>query len=642
MQTKKTNFIYKANVYFVLSVRMMLILVFLSFSRFSLYIFNSNLFSGFSTLEIVKAYFYGLRFDFSVLFMIAALLIIANALPFGFRRNHIYQKIINVISLIIASIAIIFNFVDAVYFRFTLKRMTFDIFNYLDTNGGFLDLAPSFIIDFWYVSLVSVLSIILLVYLFTRIRLNRKIEKTGWRFYTWSTSLFILSLAISIIGIRGGLQLKPINIVDASLNIPARLTPLVLNTPFTIIKSYGQSGLELKNDFSEAELTEIFNPIHSYFPLENKPKNIQNVVILILESFSAEHFGYFTHQKTFTPFLDSLFQHSLVFKGIANGKRSIEGIPAILSSLPALSDDSFVNGPYAGNQIEGLAGTLSRNNYQTAFFHGGKNGTMSFDAYAFASGFQSYYGLNEYPNKDDYDGHWGIWDEAYLQYFAEELDGFQKPFFATLFTLSSHHPYQVPEKYENQLPEGSLEIQKAVAYTDLALRKFFKSVQHKEWFKNTLFLITADHTSEGSSAAFQNAYGQFSIPIAFYSPNDTLLKTRFTKSPVQQIDIFPSVLQYLGVRDSILCFGNSVFEELEFPFAINHFNHQIQIFDSSYLLQVQDNKPKSLYHYLSDSLLSYHVLDGHVEKELLKLQKAFIQQYNNRMIHNKLKANTHD
>lgn len=642
MQTLKNNFIYKANVYFVLSVRVLLILAFLSFSRISLYIFNSELFSGFSALEIIKVYFYGLRFDLSVLFIIASLLIMANALPLGFRRNHIYQKIINVISLIIVSIAIVFNFIDAIYYRFTLKRMTFDIFNYVETNGGFLELAPSFIIDFWYVSLTSIFSIALLVYLFTRIRLNRKIEKTSWRFYTWSSSLFLLSVIFIIIGIRGGTQLKPINIVDAGLHAPARLTPLVLNTPFTIIKSYGQPGLELKNDFTEDELNEIFNPIHSFSPLENKPKNIQNVVLLILESFSAEHFGYFTQQKTFTPFLDSLFQHSLVFKGIANGKRSIEGIPAILSSLPALSDDSFVNGPYAANQIEGLAATLNKRNYQTAFFHGGKNGTMSFDAYAYASGFQEYYGLNEYPNKVDFDGHWGIWDEPYLQYFAKELDKFQKPFFATLFTLSSHHPYQVPEKYKAQLPEGSLEIQKAIAYTDFALQKFFKEVISKEWYQNTLFIITADHTSEGGSAVYQNAYGQFSIPIAFYAPADTLLKTRSTKLPVQQIDVFPSILQYLGVDDSVLCFGNSVFEEMEHPFAINHFNRQIQIYDSAYLLQVQENKSKSLYLYLDDSLLNKNLLGNNLEQELLKLQKAFIQQYNNRMIHNKLKARAHE
>ena len=642
MQTLKSNFIYKANVYFVLSVRMMLILAFLSFSRMSLYIFNTDLFSGFSIFEIFKAYFYGLRFDLSVIFILASLLIMANALPLGFRRNHIYQKIINVISLHIVSIAIIFNFIDAIYYRFTLKRMTFDIFNYVETNGGFLELAPSFIIDFWYVSLTTIFSITLLIYLFTRIRLNRKIEKTSWRFYTWSSSLFLLSATIIIIGIRGGTQLKPINIVDAGLHVEARLTPLVLNTPFTIIKSYGQSGLELKTDFTEFELEEIFNPIHSYSPLDDKPHNIENVVVLILESFSAEHFGYFTHQKTFTPFLDSLLQHSLVFKGIANGKRSIEGIPAILSSLPALSDDSFVNGPYAANQIEGLAATLSKRNYQTAFFHGGKNGTMSFDAYASASGFQEYYGLNEYPNNNDYDGHWGIWDEPYLQYFAKELDEFVKPFYATLFTLSSHHPYQVPEKYKAQLPEGSLEIQKTVAYTDLALRNFFKSIQSKEWYENTLFVITADHTSEGSSAAYQNAYGQFSIPIAFFAPTDSLLKTRSTKIPVQQIDIFPSVLHYLGIQDTVLCFGNSVFEKSEHPFAINHYNRQIQIFDSSYLLQVQENKPKFLYLYLEDSLLKSNLLEKDNGASLLKHQKAFIQQYNNRMMNNKLKAKRYE
>jgi phosphoglycerol transferase MdoB-like AlkP superfamily enzyme len=574
--------------------------------------------------------------------MLGALLIIGNALPLGFRRNPIYQNSLNTLSLIAFSLAIIFNFMDVVYYRFTLKRMTFDIFQYIESNGGFLDVAPGFLIDFWYISLLAILSIILMVFLFTRIRLNRKIEKTGWRFYSWSGFLFIISIAFTILGIRGGAQLKPINIVDAGLNAPARLSPLVLNTPFTIIKSYGQLGFELKNDFTEDELEKVFNPIQSYSKLDGVPADIDNIIILILESFSAEHFGYFTHQKTFTPFLDSLFEQSLVFKGIANGKRSIEGIPAILSSLPTLSDESFLNGPYAANQIEGLADILNHKKYQTAFFHGGKNGTMSFDAYAYASGFQKYYGMNEYPNKSDYDGHWGIWDELYLQYFANELDSFNKPFLAALFTLSSHHPYQVPEKYMESLPEGKLPIQKAVAYTDLALKNFFKTAQTKEWYQHTLFVITADHTSEGSEAAYQNAYGQFSIPIAFFAPSDSLMKTRSAQIPVQQTDIFPSILQYLGISDSVLCFGNSVFEYTPHPFAINHYNHQVQIFDSSYLLQVQNEQAKSLYLYLSDSLLKNNLMPKNNANDLLMLQKAFIQQYNNRMIHNNLKAKPHD
>jgi len=574
--------------------------------------------------------------------MLGALMVVGNALPLGFRRNKIYQNILNSISLSLFSIALIFNYVDAIYYRFSQKRMTFDIFHYMNKNGGFMDVLPSFFIDFWFVVVWVIVSILLMVFLYTRIRLNRKIEKVGWRFYSWSMFLFMVSAAMIIVGIRGGIQLKPINIVDASVSIPARYTPLVLNTPFTIIKSYGQKGLEIKKYFSEEDIKDIYSPINSYPKLENTPSDIKNVVVLILESFSAEHFGYFGNTTSFTPFLDSLFKHSLVFKGFANGKRSIEGIPAILSSLPTLSDDSFVNGPYAMNQIEGLAATLEKRHYRTAFFHGGKNGTMSFDAYAYASGFQKYYGLNEYPNPDDYDGHWGIWDELYLQYFSETISDFEEPFMAALFTLSSHHPYQIPPEYQAQLPEGKLQIQKAIAYTDLALKNFFKEAETKEWFKHTLFVITADHTSEGASEAGQNAYGQFSVPIAFYAPVDSLMKTRSVKKPVQQIDIYPSVLQYMGIEDTIICFGNSVFQAQNYPFAVNHYNHQIQIFDSAYLMQIQNDKVKYLYNYQKDSLLKNNLLGDYNMESLQRFEKAFIQQYNNRMITNKLRYNSYD
>ena len=642
MQLKKLNHIYRGNVYFVMFVRLFIVLFFLALSRMSLYYFNLSHFSKASFESISQAFYYGLRFDVSILFMLGALMVVGNALPLGFRRNKIYQNVLNSISLSLFSLAFILNFVDAVYFRFSQKRMTFDIFQYINKNGGFIDVLPSFLIDFWFVSIWVLVSIILMVYLYTRIRLNRKIEKTGWRFYSWSMFLFFLSTAMILVGIRGGMQLKPINIVDASASMPARYTPLVLNTPFTIIKSYGQKGLELKAYFSEDEIKHIYNPVNSYVKLGDTPKGIKNVVVLILESFSAEHFGYFGNETSFTPFLDSLFKHSLVFKGVANGKRSIEGIPAILSSLPTLSDESFVNGPYAMNQIEGLSATLNKRQYKTAFFHGGKNGTMSFDAYAYASGFQEYYGLNEYPNPDDYDGHWGVWDELYLQYFSETISSFEEPFMAALFTLSSHHPYQIPQKYQEQLPSGKLPIQKAIAYTDLALKNFFIHAQSQDWYQHTLFVITADHTSEGVSEEGQNAYGQFSVPIAFYMPSDSLIKTRSSKSPVQQIDIYPSVLQYLGIEDTIICFGNSVFQQEEHAFAINHYNHQIQMLDSAYLLQIQNNKTKYLYNYQDDSILKHNLIGDYDMETLLIMEKAFIQQYNNRMITNELKYSNHD
>ena len=630
--------IYKGNVSAVVVIRLLAVLFVLSLSRMSLYVFNYRLFSSFSLGEILQAYFYGLRFDLSILFIISSLYILANALPFGFRRNTYYQKAINTISLIVISLAVIFNMIDAVYYRFTLKRMTYDIFHYVAANGGFLDVAPGFILNFWYITLTTVLLVVFLIYLFYRIELNRKVEMMGWRFYVRQSLLFILSMAIIIIGIRGGFQLKPINIVDASLHAPARLSAVVLNTPFTIVKSYGQTGFQEKDYFSAEELKEIYDPIR-VFPIDkNRTENKLNVVVLILESFSSEHIGYLSHQKSFTPFLDSLFEHSLIFAATANGKRSIEGIPAVLSSIPTLTNESFLNGPYAANQIEGLAATLEKHQYHTAFFHGGKNGTMSFDAYAYSSGFQEYYGMNEYPDKADYDGHWGIWDEPYLQYFAHSLDNFPQPFLSTLFTLSSHHPYQVPERYKDMLPDGKLEIQKPIAYTDMALRNFFKTAKDKPWYAHTLFVLTADHTSEGAEAKYQNALGQFSIPIAFFMPSDSLLKYYPKKLPVQQLDIFPSIIDYLGLSDTILCFGSSVFDTTSSAFAINHYNSRIQMLNHNYLMQIQEDRVKALYDYRMDSLLQNNIVGKRDVTEVLNFQRAVIQQYNNRMIRNHLKA----
>ena len=637
----KADFIYWNNVYFVLLLRLAVTLFILSISRICLYFTNIDSFIDFSFQEIFMAYLSGFRFDISVLFFFSILLILGNALPFSFRRNNIYQKLINLITLTIISVAIILNLSDAIYYRFTLKRMTFDIFHYLNENGGFIEVAPRFLIDFWYVTIIGVILISMLIFSFIKIKMKEKKEVKGWYFYGWNILMLAFLTFITVWGIRGGIgksQYKPITTIDASKHTSIPLTPLVLNTPFTIMKSYGLKGLQVKSDFTKKEVEKIYNPIQSYQPLEGVPQSVKNVVLIILESFSSEHFGYFNHDESFTPFLDSLLEHSLVFSATANGKRSIEGIPAILSSLPSLSNESFINGNYTANKIEGLASTLNKHDYETAFFHGGKNGTMNFDSYALSSGFQSYYGLNEYSNEDDYDGNWGIEDEPYLQYFAETINEFPNPFFAATLTLSSHHPYNIPEKYKNVLPSGKLKIQQAIAYTDLSIRKFFDNIKTKAWFNNTLFVFTADHTSQGVSPRGRNSLGQFDIPIAFYSPLDTLLSNRYTKSLVQQTDIFPSVLHYLGIPDTVLCFGNSVFDSESKSFAINYYGQKIQIMDSIYFLQIQNDEPLSLYKYKEDSLLKNNLVKSEDFSQLMTFYKAYIQQYNNRMIENELKV----
>ena len=623
--------------YFAITKRLILILLLLSLSRMCLYTFNMALFNGFDFVDIIHAWWVGLRFDLSFLSMIAAVYLLANHLPFQFASNRYFQKIIDIFTLTLVSVAIAINITDAIYYRFTLKRMTFDIFSYIKSTDAFWDVAPTFLYDFWWTVLVGIVIIAFLIKLYFRIKPTFGSDfNVGWKNRVKSAIGFFVVAGLLVIGIRGGLQLKPIGIVDASLKAPAALNPVVLNTPFVMVKSYGYTGLQVKNDFSESELKTIFDPSKSYKPLHQKDFSAKNVVIIILESFSMEHMGYFTGKQTFTPFLDSLLSKSLTHKCVANGKRSIEGIPAILSGLPTLSDESFLNSSYAANSIEGIAGTLRKYNYHTSFFHGGKNGTMSFDSYAASAGFDHYFGLNEYKHDGDYDGHWGIWDEPYLQYFSQQLEGFPQPFMTTVFTLSSHHPYKVPEEYLNQFPKGALEIQQTIAYTDHALSKFFETASKTSWFKNTLFVITADHTSEGGTPFYQNSLGQFCIPLAFYAQNDSLLTNKETDFPVQQTDIYPSVIQYLGITDTIISFGESVFDTARTPFAVNFFNQKMQILNNELLLQLSGDEPMALYHYRTDSLLAQNLINSQDFSSLLRFQKAFRQQFNNRMIKNQL------
>lgn len=573
--------------------------------------------------------------------MISPLMILGNLIPVKLKYHKTFRTIINSITLLLLFLAVSFNTGDAIYYRYTLKRATFDIFSYLDKTASFWDVAPQMMLDYWYTWVVSIVLLMALIYFF---------RKLSWKgssasLYAIRTRvqdgvLLLVAMAFIVIGIRGGFQLKPINIVDAGRNVPSALSPLVLSTGFTLVKSYGQTGLKEKNDFNLSQLEKIFNPVVAY-PSDKLPKN-WNVVVIILESFSSEHIGYLSHKRSFTPFLDSLFEKSLCFPATANGKRSIEGIPAVLSSLPTLSDESFLNSPYAANNIEGLAKTLNKYDYTSAFFHGGKNGTMSFDSYARAAGFQHYYGKNEYPNPDDYDGHWGIWDEEFLQFFAEELNQMKQPFLGAVFTLSSHHPFNVPERYKGKFPQGDLAVQQCIAYTDHALRLFFEEVEKQDWFSHTLFVITADHTSEGSELKYQNSLGQFSIPIAFYAPGDTNLTTRKAKLPVQQTDIFPSIVDYLGIQDTLICFGSSVFDSLRQAFAVNYFNQKLQVLNEKYLWQSQDDQLLGVFEYQKDSLLQHNVGQEKDMDSLLLFQKAFIQQYNNRMIHNQIQYRRHE
>ncbi|MFC2100655.1 LTA synthase family protein [Bacteroidota bacterium] len=635
--------IYRGNVYLVLLFRLLLILFFFGLSRIIFYAFNTHLYPNLSFQSLLRIIFFGLRFDIAVLVYLNALFTIFILIPFRFRNYRLYRIFTELLYFIPNILALAANYIDIAFIRFTGRRTTFDIFNMLESmDDNIWSLVPNFIRDYPQIFFAWVIMVILFIFFATRIRYIINPNIKGIKYFISAFAGFILCIGFLSISARGGFQLKPIGIITAGKYASGNNVNLVLNTPFTLLFTINNEGLEnvvfYEND---DELNNIFTPYHTGSP--NKTLNSNNVVIIILESFSKEHIGALsnfedsTSKASFTPFLDSLIQHSYTcYNAYANGTRSIESIPAIISGFPTLMDMDLISSPYASNNINSLISLLKPYGYYATFFHGGNNGTMNFDSYAMLAGYDEYYGRNEYNNDKDYDGKWGIFDEEFLQYMVSKLDGMQKPFLSTVFTLSSHHPYTIPEKHKERFLKGDCPIQECIMYSDYALKNFFESIYSKDWFSNTLFVITADHTSEICNPEYNTLSNRYAIPIIFFSPSKKLKGKNYLIT--QQIDIMPSILDLMNFPDPYISFGTSIFNKDADRFAITYSSKIYQIIKDDYLFQRVDKKPFVLYNLKTDPLLRNNIVSDStsISDWFFKYTSAFIQQYNHRIINNNL------
>lgn len=590
----------------------------------------------------------GLRFDISALMFVNAFFIVFMLLRSFLRLPVLAARIGFIIFFILPnSVALLLNLSDVIYYRFTMKRTTADILDYLGHAGDMDVLLPQFLRDFWFIFLIGAICITFIVVPGWRIQNceYRPVKKA--KALVLRLSVAILILGFTLIGMRGGFSLKPIGIAQAANYGPAHISALILNTPFSVIKTLGKTHLHKVSYFDDESLMKsYFNatyapPDKSMVPFEFQIEH-PNFVIILLESFSKEHIGSLSKRifgddyQGFTPFLDSLIGHSLVFDGFANGKRSIEAIPAIISGLPSLMNNDYISSIYANNTTYSLAEILRKKAYQTQFFHGGSNGTMGFDTYATRAGFQKYYGRDEFNDETYYDGRWGIYDEEFLQFVASVQSATYEPFFSFIFTLSSHHPYTVPAKYTGKFPEGSLPIHKTIAYTDYALRQYFKTVSQQEWFNNTVFIITSDHTSEPWSQYFQSSACMYSVPMLFYMPGINLHS--LNNNIVQHTDLLPTILHLINHQDSIVAFGSSAFDINKPRFNISYRNGIYQLISDGYLIHFDGSKALDLYNIEVDSLCRHNILDEQADlaEAMINFIKSLVQQYNYRMIHNEL------
>jgi phosphoglycerol transferase MdoB-like AlkP superfamily enzyme len=573
---------------------------------------------------------------------INVLLIILHIVPFEIRYRDVYQQIMKYLYFFTNGIAIAMNGMDFVYYRFINKRATADVFKTFEHETNMVKLFFRFLFDYWPATLITLFMWFLMVYLYNKVKTEKPEPGNRIGYYVVNFLMIPVILALVIGAARGGYKhsTRPITISNAARYVEnPRDVAIVLNTPFSFFRTFDKKALVKYEFFGEEKLAR---------PVDTKPFSKENVVIIILESFAREYIGALNKNLEggtytgYTPFIDSLINVSLTFDvSIANGKKSIDAMPSILASVPSL-ETPYTISHYANNQINGLPELLKRKGYYTAFFHGAPNGSMGFDSFAKTAGFENYFGLDQYPEKSDFDGMWGVWDETFFRFFARKLNSFKEPFLVSLFSVSSHHPFLVPEKYTGKFKKGPAPIVEVVGYTDFALRELFGEISTSAWFKNTLFIITADHTNESIHKEFQNNFGSYCIPIIFYKPGSDLrgVKARIA----QQIDIMPTILSYLNYDEEYIAFGNNLLDDSYESFAFNTNGSDYHLYMKDNILEMIDNKPVGLYNYKTDKLLEKSLIGKNTElqKQMEEKLKAIIQTYNSRLIDNNMVIRKHE
>ncbi|NGM74809.1 LTA synthase family protein [Sphingobacterium sp. SGL-16] len=629
------------NTLLLLFIQFVFLLLVYAILRLGFYGFNKALFPHVSSHELATMLVGGVKFDVVAILYFNILYILLQSLPFPFKYNITYQKVCKWVFVITNSIGIALNLVDFAYYPFTLKRTTGTVFGQFANEENLLKLTIDFLIGYWYLLVLFVLLVWLLAKAYDRIKLVRT-DKINWLFYTVQFASFLFIIFLFIGGVRGGWahSTRPITLSNAGdyVKNPEEMN-IVLNTPFSILKTLKAVSLKEVNYFSEEELNAKYTVIHQ--PKDSSEFKKLNVVLLILESFGKEHIGALNKDinngtyKGYTPFLDSLIGESYTFtRTYANGRKSIDALPSVITGIPSVGEP-FVLSIYSGNKTTSMAKLLGDEGYETAFFHGAPNGSMGFSAYTQLAGIKHYYGKNEYNNDADFDGIWGIWDEPFMQFMGDKMNELPQPFFAGFFSLSSHHPFKVPEKYKGKFPKGSLEIHEPLGYSDYALKEFFAKASKAPWFKNTLFVICADHATMSYLPEYQTAPNSFAIPIIFYQPGSNL--KGISDKMVQQIDILPTVLNYLHYPKPYFSFGFDAFEENKDNFVVSNIGGVYNLFQHDYYMTHDGEKVTSIFNLKEDKFLKRDLIYNTSLKDSLEnTLKAFIQRYNHCMIHNKL------
>ncbi|MEB3800168.1 sulfatase-like hydrolase/transferase [Flavobacterium columnare] len=629
---------YKALIY-----RILLVYAFYSLVRILFTLFNLKFLKIDSLGQFFKLAFHGLTFDTTAILYLNSLFILLSIFPLWINTRKGYQTVLLYVYFITNLIAYATNFIDFIYYKYIYSRTTIAILDIAKHESNKGNMFFRFIISYWYVYLLFFITAFVWIKLYKLVRVEEEKVLHNWKYFLTSKIGVIIILVLSIGGIRGDFKksTRPINLIDANQYVTKpQHADIVLNTPFALIRTFRTTTFQKVNyTINDSVLKNQIQPIKQY---HNYPPTKPNIVVFITESFGREYWGCMNKNttipgfKSYTPFLDELAKESLIFTdAYANGSKSIHGMSSVIAGIPSFRD-AFTSSPYPNQKIQSLVSCLKELGYDTSFFHGAPNGSMGFMGFGNILGFDHYYGKTEFNDDTQHDGVWGIWDEPFMQFMKKTLDQKKTPFFSTIFTVSSHEPYIVPKKYEGKFPKGTSPMHQCVGYTDYAFKRFFEEAKKQPWFKNTIFIITADHTNLTAYPEYDKIVNRQAVPILIYKPDGSLKAEN--NDFAQQIDIYPTLLDMIGYPKPFRSWGRSLVSKTNIPpFTINFNGNSYQLQRGNYICTFDGNKDIHFYDKNDKALEKELNLKPNQEMlETAEICKALIKDYFDRIIDRKL------
>ncbi|NOL49056.1 LTA synthase family protein [Pelistega europaea] len=580
--------------------------------RLQLWLSYLDYFSGFFPSLLWMSLLKGIQFDSAILFSILGLFLLLLSIPIQRLQSSWLRPTLVWLSGIVLFILYAYSLIDSSYFGEVKRHIGAEILNITSDLGAIAGIAATSRLDAT-IQGVLILAVLFLIWYGFVIRPMRSQVLYPVRNFFVGVLGCLFTIAIIVLGIRGFVfSGRPINVADAFAN---QATPqqanLSLNPAYLSFREsmnhLKQRPLHLVNEEALQSFAQHNPQIFAWQKKQAIPSN-KNIVFILLESWTSRYIdGLSGTSYKVTPFFDQLMQKSQVWENYyAAGQRSIIGIQAALTATPALPSQPTIGFGLEIKHMSRIAQIADQHHYRTLMMQTSKRRSFQMENIASALGFKEYYGqediplLREYPQEQPRFG----WDYEGLQFLAEKLiqkdsgedakattqqvsevvsspaeasaaasltakEG-KKPFFAFIFTGTTHEPFpKLPKEFElyphnDRTESGYLN---SLRYSDWALEQFFKRIENEPWYKDTIFILSADHTlntkvdnkdvAEKEGALISNK--DFRIPLLIYAPDGSLPPMRH-QVIASQYDLLPSMMDLLGFNNQVSAFGHSLFD----------------------------------------------------------------------------------